>query len=62
MGERHPVQERPDLTPERRCQILEVHLAQLWDQVWWLSLTPEQRAAYDKEGFQAPIARFYDEG
>jgi hypothetical protein len=55
----HPITERADLSPERRCQLLEQRLAQLWDQVWWISLPQERRAAYEKEGFRAPVSRFY---
>lgn len=59
--EQHPVQECPPVTPERRCQLLEIFVAQLWDQVWWLSLSPEQRREYEAQGFTAPIERFYIE-
>jgi len=61
MPDRHPIRERPDLPIERRVQLLEQHLARLWDAVWWLSLPPEQRAAYEAEGFTAPIQQFYDD-
>jgi hypothetical protein len=59
MAERHPIEDAPRLPIERRIQLLEIHLAMLWDQVWWLSLTPEQRAAYEAQGFTAPIEQFY---
>jgi hypothetical protein len=61
MAERHPIQESPRLPLERRVQLLEIHLAQIWDAVWWLSLSPERRAAYEAEGFTAPIQRFYED-
>lgn len=61
MVERHPIQESPSLPLERRVQLLEIHLAQLWDQVWWMQLSPEKRAEYEAEGFRAPIRRFYEE-
>jgi hypothetical protein len=56
MPERHPVEERPDLSVEERCRLLEIHLAQLWDQVWWLT---EGRAKFESQGFTAPIQSFY---
>ena len=59
--ERHPIQDSPDLPLERRVQLLEVYLARLWDQVWWMQLAPEQRARYEAEGFTAPIEHFYEE-
>ena len=58
--ERHPIQESPNLPLERRVQLLEIHLAQLWDQVWWMNLPEAQRAAYEAEGFTAPIQAFYE--
>lgn len=51
---RHPVQERPDLPYERRMQILEQLVAQIFDVVWWMNLTPEERAEYEAQGFTAP--------
>lgn len=59
--ERHPVQECPPLSLERRVQELERHLAMLWDQVWWMNLSTEKRAEYEAGGFTAPIERFYEE-
>jgi hypothetical protein len=44
-----------------RVRLLECKLAQLWDQVWWMSLPPERRAGYEAEGFTAPIERFYED-
>lgn len=61
MPDRHPVQESPPLPLERRVQLLEHQLARLWDQVWWMSLPPDRRAAYEAEGFTAPIPQFYDD-
>lgn len=59
MSEIHPVRERPDLPLEQRVQRLEIHLARLWDQVWWMHLSPEARAAYQAHGFSDPIEQFY---
>jgi hypothetical protein len=62
MAESHPILERPDLSAEERCQLLEQRLAQLWDQVWWMALPADRRAAYEVEGFSAPIKHFYGDG
>lgn len=61
MAEAHPIQERPDLPVADRCRLLEIALAQLWDQVWWLSLSPEVRQGYEAQGFTSPILAFYTE-
>lgn len=61
MPERHPISQHTDEPPEDRLRFLEEHLAQLWDQVWWLSLPPERRDAYRAEGFTDPILHFYIE-
>lgn len=59
--ENHPIQiERPDATQEQRILWLEHHVAMLWDQVWWMNLPPDQRAAYQREGYSDPIQAFYD--
>lgn len=59
----HPIQAPPEGWPvEQRVRHLEEHLAQLWDQVWWLSLPTERRAEYEARGFAAPILDFYGEG
>lgn len=58
----HPIQESPLLPLERRVQLLEIHLAMLWDQVWWMNLPAEKRAEYEAQGFSAPILKFYTEG
>lgn len=56
----HPIQVcPPDTTAMERLHWLELHLAMLWDQVWWMSLPVEQRAEYEKQGFTAPIEKFY---
>lgn len=60
--ERHPIEERPDLPLPQQIQRLTIRCAQLWDQVWWLSLPPAERAEYERQGFTAPILRFYDAG
>jgi hypothetical protein len=59
MNSPHPIQERPDLPLDRRVQLLEQALAQLWDQVWWMALPVDQRRAYEADGFRQPIERFY---
>lgn len=61
--ERHPIQDSPPgKTPEERIRHLELHLAMLWDMVWWMNLPEDRRAAYRAEGFTDPIQQFYTEG
>ena len=49
----------PGLPPDlERLELLEL-VAQLWDQVWWLSLPWWKRAIYRARGFRDPIERFY---
>jgi hypothetical protein len=56
----HPIRLAPQgATVEERLHWYEHHLALLWDQVWWLSLTPEARANWEAQGFAAPISQFY---
>lgn len=43
----HPIQDSPPWTLEQRVRHLELHLAMLWDQVWWMALPPERRAGAD---------------
>lgn len=58
--ERHPIADAPDLPVERRVHLLECHLAQLWDQVWWDQLPWRQRWYYRYvEGHRRPIREFY---
>lgn len=57
----HPIQETPNLPIERRVQLLEIHLARLWDQVWWMRLPESKRKEYEAEGFTDPIPKFYDD-
>lgn len=58
----HPIQVgRQDRPLAVRVAYLEQKVAQLWDQVWWMSLPKDRRAAYEAEGFTAPIERFYEE-
>ena len=57
--ERHPIPDAPDLPLDQRVHRLEVHLAQLWDQVWWMSLPWYKRLGWRALGFSAPIAKFY---
>lgn len=59
MRERHPIPDAPDLPLEQRVQQLEVYLARLWDEVWWLSLPAWKRAAWRLLRFRAPIRQFY---
>ena len=62
MADRHPIEERHDLPTDRRVQLLEIHLAQLWDMVWWVTLPWYRRLYWRVRGFRAPIQRFYREG
>lgn len=55
----HPVQARPDLSLEQQVDVYREQLAQLWDMVWWLALPVERRTDYERQGFTAPIRRFY---
>ena len=48
-AERHPLAAQPEWA------------AQLWDQVWWLSVPWWRRAYWWLRGFRAPISRFYEE-
>ena len=57
--ETHPIQDAPDWPLPARVHHLEVHLAQLHDQVWWLSLPFYTRIYYRLIGFRAPIRAFY---
>lgn len=59
-GNTHPIVESPSgVSLERRVQLLEIHLAMLWDQVWWMNLPTERRDGYKAEGFTDPIEKFY---
>lgn len=58
--DKHPIEDNPrGKTHLQRVRWLEIHLAEAWDQLWWLSLTPEKRAEYEAQGFTAPIQQFY---
>lgn len=59
-GDVHPIADAPDWPIEKRVHHLEVYLARLWDQVWWMQLPAERRKAYEDAGFTAPIPRFYE--
>lgn len=61
MPESHPIQERPDWTDRRRIQWLEIHLAMLWDEVWWHQLPFWKRWYYWLCGFRSPLTEFYRE-
>lgn len=56
----HPICERSDLPVERRVQLLEIRLAQLWDEVWWHQLPWYRRLYYWVRGFRSPISNFYE--
>lgn len=59
--EEHPIKD-VQITEENQLSALRqlrLHLIALHDQVWWLSLSPEQRAEYENQGFSAPIEHFY---
>lgn len=60
--ERHPVQvlTGAGLPDAERIALLERNLARLWDQVWWMQLSPEKRAQYEADGHRAPISNFYE--
>lgn len=60
VAEQHPVRQRPELSREQQLEQLREFLAQLWDQVWWLSLPPADRTRYEQEGHRAPITHFYE--
>jgi hypothetical protein len=62
MPDVHPIQDAPPLPIERRMQILEIRLAQLWDEVWWHQLPWYRRLGYWLQGFRSPIRNFYDGG
>lgn len=56
----HPIQPCPkDTTLLERVHWLELHLAMLWDQVWWMNLPAEKRDEYKAHGFTDPIEKFY---
>jgi hypothetical protein len=60
MSDVHPIRDNPsDKTLAQRVHHLEVALAILWDQVWWMNLAARERAGYEAQGFKAPIQRFY---
>jgi hypothetical protein len=59
----HPITDNPVGVPlEQQLREARHLLAELWDQVWWLSLPPERRAEYESQGFTAPIQKFYGRG
>lgn len=59
--EKHPISDCPDLSLEQRVQLLEIHLAQLWDEVWWHQLPFYRRWFYWLQGFRSPVQKFYTE-
>jgi hypothetical protein len=61
--ETHPVADAPaGWSPEERIRHLELHLAMLWDEVWWHQLPFWQRWFYGAQGFRSPIQEFYRKG
>jgi hypothetical protein len=60
LHEKHPIQDSPPWSDADRIRHLELHLAMLWDHVWWLSLPDEKRKEYEAQGFTAPIKDFYE--
>jgi hypothetical protein len=63
LRERHPIAQDPPPDDQEGlrtyCFRLQCLTAQLWDQVWWLSLPWWKRTAWRLLGFRAPIRRFY---
>lgn len=57
--ENHPIKDAPLASLEERVRWLELHVAMLWDQVWWMNLPEERRKGYEAEGFKDPIQKFY---
>lgn len=55
----HPIQDSPLWTDAERIRWLELHVAMLWDEVWWHQLPWYQRLGYWLQGFRSPIAQFY---
>jgi hypothetical protein len=58
--ERHPIQDSPPWPLEARIRWLELHLAMLWDEVWWHQLPFWKRWWYLSQGFHSPIQKFYE--
>lgn len=59
MPDVHPIRQGEERTAMERIVDLEYALSILWDQVWWMNLTAEKRAEYEREGYGDPIKRFY---
>lgn len=58
--EKHPIEDNPkDKTLEERVRWLELHLGELWDEVWWHQLPWYRRFYYWIKGFRSPIDKFY---
>jgi hypothetical protein len=58
----HPIQDAPPgFTDAERIHLLEVHLAMLWDEVWWHQLPLWRRWFYWLQGFRSPITKFYND-
>lgn len=56
----HPVRARHWLAIEAQLELYRERLAQLHDQVWWLSLPFWRRWLYIACGHRAPIEHFYE--
>lgn len=60
MQEEHPIKDNPqNKSIEERVRWLEICLARLWDQVWWMNLPLTVKQQYKIEGFTDPIEDFY---
>jgi hypothetical protein len=59
MSDRHPIADRPAWPLDERVAHVEIHLARLWDEVWWHTLPWYRRLFYWMQGFRSPIGNFY---
>lgn len=56
----HPIRQgEHERSLNERMAELEYAVSILWDQVWWLSISQEDRDKYAKEGYSDPIKQFY---
>ena len=59
-SEEHPIQDSPPgRSAYERIRWLELHLAMLWDEVWWHQLPFYKRWYYFSQGFRSPLQQFY---
>jgi len=62
-AERHPIPEDiADLSDRELLRRTRIDLARLWDQVWWMNLSEDERAAHRATGHDDPITNFYEKG